>query len=596
MIDGRFRFDNYVVGSANRLAVSAAKAVVESPGTVYNPLFIYSGSGMGKTHLMGALGFAIRSMHPELQVEYLSLDDFVDQLNAAIGAGQADSFKRRWQGVGALLLDDVQFLTGRTETQSEMLRVLNALQASGRQIVMTSDRPPSEIADVDQRLLTRLAGGLTVDIGAPDLETRIAILQNKCTERSLTFSPGVLEELARNPSANVRELQGALNRLIAQQSIAERPIRAEDVRRANAMNVAAEPVDEFASFVSDLAVAVAQTVEEWRVRLGERIAHWSGEGFRTDLLERALELPEVPDVDGLEARFASACERLRVIEGDAIRLDPKFTGLAVFRDPERLADAEDLLLRAYALCEPPPPPNPEFTLERLVSTPANHLAMRSAAGIVAAPAAQYNPLVITGPGGSGKTHLLHAIGNALRARDKGTWTVACTDIETFTRELIEALQADTMARWRARYRACDALLIDDVHLLAGKERAQEELFHLFNAMHDARKQVVFASAVLPSHLTDIAPRLRSRLDGGLVVELGRVSDAERIARHTPVPPGDEAAAPTIDTRPARTRIATPVPAMPALQTREGIDTYFLDPEKLVTDWPDVDGRIVEETH
>ncbi|MFN8572858.1 MAG: DnaA/Hda family protein [Gemmatimonadaceae bacterium] len=596
MIDGRFRFDNYVVGSANRLAVSAAKAVVESPGTVYNPLFIYSGSGMGKTHLMGALGFAIRSMHPELHVEYLSLDDFVDQLNAAIGAGQADSFKRRWQSVGALLLDDVQFLTGRTETQSEMLRVLNALQASGRQIVMTSDRPPSEIADVDQRLLTRLAGGLTVDIGAPDLETRIAILQNKCNERSLTFSPGVLEELARNPSANVRELQGALNRLIAQQSIAERPIRAEDVRRASTSNASPEPVDEFASFVSDLAVAVAQTVEEWRVRLGERIAYWSGEGFRTDMLERALELPEVPDVDGLDARFGAACERLRAIEGDAIRLDPKFTGLAVFRDPERLADAEDLLLRAYALCEPPPAPDPDLTLERLVSSPANHLAMRSAAGIVSTPGAQYNPLVITGPAGSGKTHLLHAIGNALRARDKGTWTVACTDIQTFTQELIEALQSDTITRWRARYRACDALLIDDLHLLAGKERAQEELFHLFNAMHDARKQVVFASAVLPSHLTDIASRLRSRLDGGLVVELGRVSDAERIARHTPVPPGDEAAAPTIDTRPTRTRIATPVPAMPALQAREGLDTYFLDPEKLVTDWPDVDGRIVEETH
>lgn len=596
MIDGRFRFDNYVVGSANRLAVSAARAVAESPGTVYNPLFIYSGSGLGKTHLMGALGFAIRSMHPELQVELLSLEDFVDQLHAAIAAGQADAFKRRWQGAGALLLDDVQFLTGRAETQSEVLRVLNALQAAGRQIVMTSDRPPQDIADVDQRLLTRLAGGLIVDIGAPDFETRVAILRHKCAERNLYFAAGVLEEIASAPSSNVRELQGALNRVVAQQSIADRPLTPVDVGAIGAAATRAVPVDEFESFVSDLAVAVAESVEEWRVHLGERIARWSGDGFRTDMLERALELTEAPDVDALNARFASACDRLRVIEGEATRLDPKFTGLAVFRDPERLTDAEDLLLRAYAVCEPPPGPNPAFVLERLVSAPANHLAMRAAAGVIASPGADYNPLVITGSAESGKTHLLHAIGNALASHDKGTWTIACTDIETYTQGLIAALQSDTVDRWRARYRACDALLIDDLHLLAGKERAQEELFHLFNAMHDAHKQVVFASAIVPSQLTDLAPRLRSRLDGGLVVALGRVTEAERVARHTPVPPGDEAAAPTIDflpSLPERDAVMTAIPVPERMAPPAEVDAYFLDPEKIVTDWPDVDGRIIE---
>lgn len=595
MIDGRYRFDNYVVGNANRLAVSAARAVADSPGTVYNPLFVYSASGLGKTHLMGALGFAIRSLHPELHVEYLSLDDFVDQLNTAIGAGQAESFKKRWQSAGALLLDDVQFLTGRTESQSEMLRVLNALQSSGRQIVMTSDRPPNEIVDVDQRLLTRLAGGLIVDIGEPDYETRVAILRHKCTERSLSFATGVLEEVARIPVSNVRELQGTLNRIAAQQSISERPIRAEDVRRANPSTNHVEATDEFASFVSDLAVAVAQSVEEWRVRLGERIAYWAGEGFRTDVLQRALELTEAPDVDALEARFAAACERLRTIEVEATRLDGKFAGLAVFSDPERLADAEDLLLRAYALCDPPPAPDPAYTIEAFVSSPANHLAMRTALGIIAAPGLQYNPLVITGPAASGKTHLLHAIGNALASRDKRTWTIACTTITAFTRELIGALQSDAVDRWRSRYRACDALLIDDLHLLAGKERAQEELFHLFNVLHEARKQVVFATAIPPSQLTDIASRLRSRLDGGLVVELGCVAEMERVARNTPVPPGDEAAAPTIDTpsQPDLRRAATP-PGFGAIDDGQGIDSYFLDPEKLITDWLDVDGRIVEE--
>jgi hypothetical protein len=331
------------------------------------------------------------------------------------------------------------------------------------------------------------------------------------------------------------------------------------------------------------------------------------------MLERALDLPDAPDVDGLEARFTSACERLRAIEAEAIRLDPRFTSLAVFRDPERLADAEELLLRAYALCEPPPAPRPELTMETIVAAPTNQLALRAAEGVIASPGAHYNPLLIVGPQGTGKTRLLHAIGNAMAAYDGRTWTVACTDAEQFSDELIAALQSDTVDRWRARYRAADVLLFDDVHLLVGKERTQEELFPLFNALHDARKQVVLASAIAPSELTDIAQRLRSRFDGGLVVELGGRVAAERAARQTPVAAGDEAAAPTIDLPPQRpTPPARPSPADPfaaaaamhaphptppaarSLLDGGAVDLFFLDAEKVVTDWPDVDGRVVED--
>src|SRR5688572_17021537 len=229
LLDGRFRFDNYVVGASNRLAVAAGRAVAESPGTTYNPLFIYSQSGLGKTHLIGAIGFAAKQLQPDLVVEYVPLDDFVDQLHLAVSSGQADAFKQRYQRVDLLLIDDVQFLTGRRETQSEMLRIFNALQGNGRQIVMASDRPPSEIADVDERLVTRLSGGLIVDIGMPDYETRVAILRHKCEERGLSFSQGVLEELASLPFANVRELQGALNRLLAHQSVNDAPLDARQV-------------------------------------------------------------------------------------------------------------------------------------------------------------------------------------------------------------------------------------------------------------------------------------------------------------------------------------------------------------------------------
>ena len=180
--DKRARFDNYIVGSANRLAVAAAHAVADAPGAVYNPLFIYSSSGLGKTHLTHAIGNQATTRHPDMSIEYVPLEDFVEQLHAAIATGEMDRFKQRYGRVDVLLIDDMQFLTGRRETQSELLRLLNSLQGGKRQIVMTSDRPPTEIADVDERLIQKLSGGLIVDIGTPDYETRVAILRAKCDE------------------------------------------------------------------------------------------------------------------------------------------------------------------------------------------------------------------------------------------------------------------------------------------------------------------------------------------------------------------------------------------------------------------------------
>src|SRR3954471_5186286 len=218
-VDTRHRFENFVTGSANRLAGAAARAVGEQPGLTYNPLFIYSGSGLGKTHLMGAIGNLVQQQQASMSVEYVTLDEFVEQLHAAIASNETDRFKQRYGRVDVLLLDDVQFLTGRRETQTELLRLLNALQGTGRQVVMTSDRPPSEIPDVDERLITRLSGGLIVDMGVPDFETRIAIMRGKAEERKVSFAPGVIEELARLDFSSVRELQGAMNRLVAQQSL-----------------------------------------------------------------------------------------------------------------------------------------------------------------------------------------------------------------------------------------------------------------------------------------------------------------------------------------------------------------------------------------
>src|SRR5262249_24128165 len=162
-----------------------------------------------KTHLISAIGNQVLQRHRGLVVEFATLDSFVQELHAAIERRESEAFKQRYMRVGVLLIDDVQFLTGHHETQNELLRIFNALQADGRQVVMTSDRPPTEIADWDERLLTRMAGGLIVDIGPPEYETRMAILNAKCAERSVRFRNGVAEELARIEFGNVRELQGA---------------------------------------------------------------------------------------------------------------------------------------------------------------------------------------------------------------------------------------------------------------------------------------------------------------------------------------------------------------------------------------------------
>jgi len=634
LLDGRFRFDNYVVGASNRLAVAAGRAVAESPGASYNPLFIYSASGLGKTHLIGAIGFAAKQLQPELVVEYVPLDDFVDRLHIAISSGHVEAFKQLYQRVDLLLIDDVQFLTGRRETQSEMLRIFNALQGSGRQIVMASDRPPAEIDDVDERLVTRLAGGLIVDIGLPEYETRVAILRNKCVERELSFADGVLEELARMPCGSIRELQGALNRLAAHEALGER-LAAANVRSIVAAGrvtptqsrIIPNASDEFAGFVSDIAVAVAQHVESWRVRLGERIAHWQAAGYRTTMLERALSLTEEADVEALDAAFATGVARLEQLEAQAVLLDPRLAGLDVFRDPQCVAEAEARVEQAIAAQDPPPGPWPAFTLETLIAGKSNQLALRAAEAAIEAPGARYNPLFVHGGPGVGKTHMVHAVGNALRRKAALSGPVACVSGSQFVDELIVALQEGTVDKWRARYRTAGALIVDDVHALAGKERSQEELFHLFNALHSAGKQVVLASDRPPSEIGELEARLRSRFDGGLVVAIQPPDRALREALYSRMlldrAPGAEqgvaallaelpvsgaaevesvidrvmhsarAAGGAVTLSLVRRELnpggaATPA-SVPAIA-----DKSFLDLEKVVMDWPDLEGRVIEE--
>jgi len=523
-LNPKFSFETFVVGAANRLAVTAGRAVAENPGGAYNPLFIYSGSGLGKTHLLMALGQSAKRLVPALNIEYLTLDEYVEAFHAAVAAGQGDAFRRRFQNVDMLLVDDVQFLTNRKEMQAELLRLTEALQGAGHQIVLTSDRPPAEIADLDERLISRFSGGLVVDIGAPDYETRVAILRRKAEERGASFQPGVLETVAGADCQNVRELMGVLNRLVAYQAVNELPLNAVGAKQllgltdpAPAPAPAATGGDEFGSFLHDVTVTVGKAVEAWRARVGEAVLRWEGEGYRTRRLEALLDQQAPVGVDEVITGFARDVERLKVLEAEVAALDPQAAGQSLFRDPERLAEAEAAAGDVRAGVAPPPGPSAAFPLAAYVMGPSNEVAARAARAVIAEPGKRYNPLVLTGRSGLGKTHLLNALGLELAKRPGAI--VAALSTQAFIDELIAAIDGNRVEWWRARYRRATALLLDDVHLMTGKDRTQEELFNLFNLFQDQDRQLAFTTPAHPNTLKGLEPRIVSRLEGGLVVEL-----------------------------------------------------------------------------
>jgi len=525
-LNPRFSFETFVVGAANRLAVTAGRTVAENPGSAYNPLFIYSGSGLGKTHVLMAIGHAAKTIASQLNIEYLTLDEYVEAFHAAIAAGQGDAFRRRFQNVDVLLVDDVQFLTNRKEMQAELLRLTEALQQSGHQIVLASDRPPAEIADLDERLISRFSGGLVVDMGIPDYETRVVILRRKAEERGSSFQPGVLETVAKVEYPNVRELMGALNRLIAFQAVNDTPINAEAARKVlgvptAASSTAAAPAaaspDEFSQFLTDVTVTVGKAVEAWRARVAEAVLRWEGEGYRTGRLEKLLDQETPASVDEAIAAYVQDVERLKALEAEVAVLDPQAAGERVFRDPDHMDEAEAAAAKVRDGAAPPPAPSGAFPLDSYVAGPSNDVALKAARDVIGKPGKKYNPLVIVGRSGLGKTHLLNAIG--LELAKKKNAVVACLSTQQFVDELIAAIDGNRVDWWRARYRRATALLLDDIHLLAGKERTQEELFNLFNQLVDADRQLIFTAPAHPNTLEGLEERIVSRLEGGLVAEI-----------------------------------------------------------------------------
>lgn len=227
-----YTFDRFIVGNSNKFAHAAAVAVAERPGKTYNPLFIYGNSGLGKTHLLLAIGQAIHEREPNRKIAYVKGDEFTIQLVKSIKDGTAEDFRTKYRNVDLFLVDDIQFIAGKQQTQNEFFHTFNNIYEAGHQIVITSDRPPLEMSLLDDRLRTRFEGGLMADIQPPDLETRMAITRNKAAQLGLILSDDAVEYIASNITANIRQLEGVIKRLTAYKEILDDIITIDSVKRA----------------------------------------------------------------------------------------------------------------------------------------------------------------------------------------------------------------------------------------------------------------------------------------------------------------------------------------------------------------------------
>ena len=226
-LNPRYTFRNFIVGSANRLAHAASLSVAERPGHAYNPLFLYGGVGLGKTHLMHAIGNQVLARFPRKRVVYATSEKFTNEFITSIQQGKIDDFRTRYRRIDLLLIDDIQFIADKERTQEEFFHTFNAIHEDGKQIVLSSDRPPKLITTLEERLRSRFEWGLIADLTAPDLETRIAILRAKAEESAVPIGSDVVEFIARKVVSNIRELEGALNRVVAYASMGAMPITIE---------------------------------------------------------------------------------------------------------------------------------------------------------------------------------------------------------------------------------------------------------------------------------------------------------------------------------------------------------------------------------
>lgn len=629
-LDPHFTFENFVVGPANRLASAAARRAAERPGVSYNPLFIYASSGLGKTHILGSIAHHVARVSPGQRVEYRTAEEFLREFVQAADVEDQREVRERLRDLDILLMDDVQFLTTQSDAQALVLLTLDTLTGDGKQVVLASDRPPAEIDGLGAHLRTRFEGGLLVDIGRPEYETRVAIIKKWSEARQQILEPGVADAIGRFPCRTVTELQTALTRILKTQEVEDRTIAPEE---ATAILERGDPVEpgpagsELGRFLDEISDTVAAKVQAqeapWRRLLRELAEEVEAEEFNADRLRRLVEAETEPgDLDGMLRGFRGAIRRLKEIGKNLVAAGNPWPEAAhgVLRDPERLEEAEALLTSAEERARPFPEIPPGPILEELGGE-LPRLVIRAAEQLVTTDRPEYNPLYVWSPDGLAARALLHAAGRSCLLNKEGV-RVALTSVPEFAEDFIHSLSLGVAGAWRERWWSADLLLIDGAQNLSATERAQEEFFHLFEALQRRRARVMIAADRPPTEMAALDDRLRARLEGGLVVEIeveaSNLSPQFRESLNEPVP---RAPAPEPEKRDIsdddREWIRSFQPGAPvghgaSRGLQEGGEGGFLEafeagrgvpsmveawvpsPEQVVWDWPRVGERIVEE--
>lgn len=236
-LNHRYTFDNFIVGSFNELAHAAARAAAKTPGTLYNPLFIYGGVGLGKTHLLQAVGNEVKNHNPGLKIRYISAEKFTNEFISALQNSNINQFKDKYRATELLIIDDIQFIAKKIQTQEEIFHTFNALYEKNKQIVFSSDRPPKSIENIEERLRSRFEGGMITDVSEPEYEARLAILKRKISEKNLVISEDIIEYIATTIQSNIRELEGALNSIIAHSKLLSKHLSINEIKEFLAKNV-----------------------------------------------------------------------------------------------------------------------------------------------------------------------------------------------------------------------------------------------------------------------------------------------------------------------------------------------------------------------
>lgn len=492
-LDPRFTFQALVVGPANRLAAAAAERVAESPGTTYSPLYVYGPSGLGKTHVLTAIGHRARKLH-DVDVVLERPVNLASHLSVA-PQEEREAVWARVREADILLLDDVQLFAGADAPQTRLIEVWDALDERGAQVVVTADQAPSDIDGLDEALVSRLSDGLIVDIGPPDPETLAGIARRKSEERGWPLPPEVCDAVAAIGFTKVRELQGAMNHLIALQVVEDREVRADEVEE---LLTAEDSPDDFGEFLSDITGPISPEVEAQLIR-----------GFARDVA-RLREIGEgLMSMEGTED-----AEPVPPVGWDhpdlELVLEPEDAGSASRPEPDVGLSLD--LGEEHTLVEPPPVPPPAPGLELLDDVPA----VQAARAVARAGGAAHNPLYVVGPDTDGNSALLISLGNTLR-KQKGL-IVAYVEGPAFVREVTEAEEAGDLETWRARFRHVGALLIDGLDAISESEPAREELLALVEEMLEEGRQLAATAAARPGAL-ELPAELTRRLENGRVVKL-----------------------------------------------------------------------------